>query len=56
MEGSKVMSASVETVSSELFDSKIIYNEQVRIIVTSTQQGSPILLGQRTGQTGLLYK
>ena len=51
---SKVMSAGTEIVSNEEFDSKIIGNEQVTIIVTKVQQGNPIFLRQRTGQNCLL--
>ena len=50
---SNVMSASAEKVT-EWFDSKIICNEQVMIVVTKVQKGNPILLRQRTGQNGLL--
>ena len=50
----KVMSASTEIVSNEEFDSKIIGNVQVTIIVTEVHQGIPILLRQRTGQNSLL--
>ena len=37
------MSASTEIIRSEWFDSKIICNEQVTIMVKKVQQGSPIL-------------
>ena len=51
---SKVFSASTEIISNEYFDSKIICNEQVMVTTNNMQQGSPILLWQRTGQNGLL--
>ena len=50
----KIISASTKIISNEYFDSKIICNEQVTVMVTKVQKGSPVLLRQRTCKNGLL--